>query len=70
MAKIYRLVFDTHPDEEQANRQTLGLAGIAVTLLLLVMSLWLVRHLQHQGHVEDCLMQGRTNCDILVARIR
>jgi len=53
-------------DEDAANRQTASLAGIAITLLLLVIGLFLVRQLHHKSIVEDCLMAGRTQCDWLV----
>ena len=53
-------------DDEAANRQTASLGGVAITLLLLVLGLFLVRELHAKGMVEDCLMSGRTNCDSLV----
>jgi uncharacterized membrane protein len=53
-------------EEEAANRQTASLAGVAITLLLLVLGLFLVRELHAKGVVEDCLMSGRINCDSLV----
>jgi hypothetical protein len=56
-------------DEEAANRQTASLGGVAITLLLLVVGLFLVRELHAKGTVEDCLMAGRTNCDRLVATL-
>jgi hypothetical protein len=65
MAKIHRLVFDDHRHED-ADRQTASLAGLAATLLILVVCLWVTRELRHKSLIEDCLMAGRTNCDILV----
>ncbi len=55
-------------DEAQgeANRQTASLAGIAITLLLLVIGVFLVRELHAKVEVEDCLLSGRNNCDILL----
>jgi hypothetical protein len=53
-------------DEETANRQTASLAGVAVTLLLLVLGLFLVRELHAKATIEDCLMAGRNYCDLLV----
>jgi hypothetical protein len=53
-------------EEDAANRQTASLGGVAITLLLLVLGLFLVRELHAKGAVEDCLMAGRTNCDRLV----
>jgi hypothetical protein len=53
-------------DEEAANRQTASLAGVAITLLLLVLGLFLVRELHSKAVIEDCLMAGRAHCDWLV----
>jgi hypothetical protein len=53
-------------DEEDANRQTASLAGVAFTLLLLVVGLFLVHELHAKAVVEDCLMAGRIGCDLLV----
>ncbi len=53
--------------EEEANRQTASLAGVAITLLLLVLGLFLIRELHAKAELEDCLMAGRANCDVLVA---
>lgn len=55
---------------EAANRQTASLAGLAVTLALLVVSVFLVRQLAHATEVEDCLLAGRSNCDIVAIRAR
>jgi hypothetical protein len=53
-------------EDEAADRQTASLAGVAITLVLLVIGLFLVHALHTEAMVEDCLMAGRTNCDILV----
>ena len=53
-------------DDEAADRQTASLAGVAITLLLLVVGLFLVRELHAKVAVEDCLMAGRIHCDWLV----
>ncbi len=53
-------------DEAAANRQTTSLAGVAITLLLLVVGLFLVRELHAKVAIEDCLMAGRLHCDWLV----
>jgi len=52
--------------EETANRQTASLAGVAVTLVLLVIGVFLVRELHAKAAIEDCLLAGRSNCDWLV----
>ena len=57
-------------DAEVADRRTASLAGLAITLLVLVIGLWLTHELQKKSHIEDCLMAGRINCDILVSKAR
>ena len=69
MAKIYRLVFNDR-DADAADRRTASLAGLAVTLLVLVICMWVTRQLQAKSAIEDCLMAGRTNCDILVPKLK
>lgn len=48
---------------EEANRRTLSLAGLAITLAILVGCVYLVQRLAHTTRVEDCLMAYRLNCD-------
>ncbi len=55
-------------DEEAANRQTSSLAAVAFTLVLLIVALFLVRELHAKAAIEDCLMSGRSNCDVVVAQ--
>jgi hypothetical protein len=53
-------------EEEAADRQTSSLSAIAVILVLLIVSLFLVHRLHHASAVEDCLMSGRSNCEVQV----
>jgi hypothetical protein len=63
----HRPLLEESARDTGAARQTAGLVGIAVALLLIVIGLFLVRHLRASAAVEDCLMAGRINCDALVA---
>jgi hypothetical protein len=65
MPKISRLIF-TDDDPEGADRQTLSLAGLAITLLIVVACVFVIRQLHAKTAIEDCLMQQRSNCDVLV----
>ena len=67
MPRIVRLIFTGDDDQEEADRQTASLAGLAVTLLLVVVGLFLIRQLHHKCVVEDCLLSGRRNCDVVLA---
>jgi hypothetical protein len=57
---------DPVEDEATANRQTASLGGVAVALFLIVVGLFLVHQLHEKAKIEDCLLEGRTNCSILV----
>jgi hypothetical protein len=52
-------------DEKIADRQTAGLLGIAVVLLLLVGGLFLVQQLRNASMFQDCLLSGRRNCEMV-----
>ncbi len=60
---------DESDEAADADRQTASLAGVAITLLLLVIGLFLVRTLHTESAIEDCLMAGRLNCDLLVSAV-
>ena len=53
--------------EVEAERQTASLAGLAVTLALVVACLFLIHHLAASARIEDCLMAGHADCNRLVA---
>lgn len=57
---------DDEGEEAGANRQTASLAGLALTLLLVVLALGLTHALQRKAAIEDCLLTGRTNCVVLL----
>ena len=50
--------------ESQANR-TPAMAGLAVAVVLLLVGLWLARELTAASKMQDCLMSGRTNCNVI-----
>jgi hypothetical protein len=57
---------DTRPEasEPQGNR-TPAMAGLAIAVVLLVVGLWLARELTAASKMQDCLMSGRTNCNVI-----
>jgi hypothetical protein len=75
MAPIYRLSFRPPAAEREEKdaaetSRSAGLAGIAITLALLVIGLFLINELHHASQVEDCFLVGRTNCDVMVMPVR
>jgi hypothetical protein len=59
---------DDDANDKTARRQTEGLVGIAIVLLLLIGGLFLVQQLRSAAMLQDCLLSGRRNCDTLVNR--
>jgi hypothetical protein len=51
---------DTERDTDE--RRTSALLGLIVILSLAIIGVLLVRGLGNESKLEDCLMQGRTNC--------
>jgi hypothetical protein len=42
-----------------------AVAGLIIAIVLLVVGLWLARELTAASKMQDCLMSGRTNCDVI-----
>lgn len=49
--------------QEEANRFTTSLAAFAVALLLALIGLWVADGLAQVSKLEDCLLQGRMDCE-------
>jgi hypothetical protein len=50
--------------EREGNR-TPAMAGLAIAVVLLAVGLWLARELTAASKMQDCLMSGRTNCNVI-----
>jgi hypothetical protein len=48
---------------EDDDRFTRSLAGLAMAFLLLVVGLWLTERLADVSKLDDCMLQGRSNCE-------
>jgi hypothetical protein len=42
-----------------------AIAGLAIAVVLLAVGLWLARELTAASKMQDCLMSGRTNCNVI-----
>jgi hypothetical protein len=51
-------------DSESDGSRTPAMAGLAIAVVLLVVGLWLARELTAASKMQDCLMSGRTNCNV------
>jgi hypothetical protein len=57
--------------QQSKNRQNESrvpaIAGLAIAVVLLVAGLWLAHELTAASKMQDCLMSGRTNCNVIAA---
>ena len=51
-----------HADADASNRRTESLAGLAITLTLVVIGLYLINTLRSDADIEDCVMSGHAAC--------
>jgi hypothetical protein len=52
-------------DADSQGSRTPAMAGLAIAVVLLVVGLWLARELTAASKMQDCLMSGRTNCNVI-----
>jgi hypothetical protein len=42
-----------------------AIAGLLIAVLLLGVGIWLARDLTAASKLQDCVMSGRTNCNVI-----
>ena len=52
-------------DPEQSDNRRGAIAGLIIAVLLLAVGVWLARDLTAASKMQDCLMSGRTNCNVI-----
>jgi hypothetical protein len=52
-------------DPEQGGNRRGAIAGLANAVVLLVVGIWLAHELTASSKMQDCLMSGRTNCNVI-----
>ena len=52
-------------DTEQSNNRRGAIAGLVIAIVLLVVGIWLARELTAASKLQDCVMSGRTNCNVI-----
>ena len=53
------------PEPEQGDNRRGAVAGLIVAAVLLAVGLWLAHELTAASKMQDCLMSGRTNCNVI-----
>jgi hypothetical protein len=52
-------------DPDQGGNRRGAIAGLAIAVVLLIVGLWLAHELTATSKMQDCLMSGRTNCNVI-----
>jgi len=53
------------PEQDGSGSRGPAVAGLAIAVVLLVAGLWLAHELSAASKMQDCLMSGRTNCNVI-----
>jgi hypothetical protein len=53
------------PEQDGSGSRTPAIAGLAIAIVLLVVGIWLAHELTAASKMQDCLMSGRTNCNVI-----
>jgi hypothetical protein len=52
------------PEQEENNRSP-AIVGLGIAVVLLGAGLWLAHQLTAASKMQDCLMSGRSNCNVI-----
>ena len=56
----------TDPERQQEPENRNGaIAGLVIAIVLLAVGVWLARDLTAASKLQDCVMSGRTNCNVI-----
>ncbi|WP_245286663.1 hypothetical protein [Bradyrhizobium sp. ARR65] len=52
-------------EPEQGDNRRGAIVGLVIAVVLLGVGLWLARELSSASKLQDCVMSGRTNCNVI-----
>jgi hypothetical protein len=52
-------------DPEEGGSRRGAIAGLLIAAMILAAGLWLAHDLTAASKMQDCLMSGRTNCNVI-----
>jgi hypothetical protein len=56
---------DTMTDPEEGGSRRGAIVGLLIAAAMLAAGLWLAHDLTAASKMQDCLMSGRTNCNVI-----
>jgi hypothetical protein len=54
----------TEPEQQGDSRRG-AIAGLVIAVVLLAIGVWLAHDLRTASKLQDCVMSGRTNCNVI-----
>jgi hypothetical protein len=55
----------TKPEPDPGDNRIGALAGLIIAVVLLAVGVWLAHDLTAASKMQDCVMSGRTNCNVI-----
>jgi hypothetical protein len=55
----------SQPNPPSADNRRGAIAGLIIAAVILGVGLWLARDLTAASKMQDCLMSGRSNCNVI-----
>jgi hypothetical protein len=52
-------------EDEPGDGRRGAIAGLIIAIVLLAVGVWLARDLTAASKMQDCVMSGRTNCNVI-----
>jgi hypothetical protein len=52
-------------DPEPGDNRRGAMVGLVIAAVILAIGLWLARDLTAASKLQDCVMSGRTNCNVI-----
>jgi len=52
-------------EDEPGDGRRGAIAGLIIAIVLLAVGVWLARDLAAASKMQDCVMSGRTNCNVI-----
>ena len=53
------------PGSKAGDNRRGAIAGLLIAVVLLAVGIWLARDLTAASKLQDCVMSGRTNCNVI-----
>jgi hypothetical protein len=63
--EITRAMTEPEQHHKEPENRNGAIAGLVIAIVLLAVGVWLARDLTAASKLQDCVMSGRTNCNVI-----